>query len=132
MLSAENVAQQWEVSREQQDLFAVQSQNKTEAAQKAGHFDQEIVPVMVSSRKGSSAIYYLIYPSISEILSHQSLACMHGNICLSSSGPVEVKVDEFPRHGSNMDSMSKLRPCFIKHSSGTVTAGNASGLRLAA
>ncbi len=43
-----------------------------------------------------------------------------------------MKVDEFPRHGSNMDGMSKLRPCFIKHSSGTVTAGNASGLRVAA
>ncbi|XP_031731373.1 acetyl-CoA acetyltransferase, cytosolic [Anarrhichthys ocellatus] len=93
-ITAENVAKQWEVSREEQDLFAVQSQNKTEAAQKAGHFDQEIVPVMVSSRKG----------------------------------PVEVKVDEFPRHGSNMDGMSKLRPCFIKHSSGTVTPGNSSGV----
>uniref|UniRef100_A0A3Q3FF72 Acetyl-CoA acetyltransferase 2 n=1 Tax=Labrus bergylta TaxID=56723 RepID=A0A3Q3FF72_9LABR len=48
--------------------------------------------------------------------------------CLTSSGPVEVKVDEFPRHGSKVDSMSKLRPCFIKDSSGTVTAGNASGI----
>lgn len=92
-ITAENVAKQWDVSREQQDLFAVQSQNRTEAAQKAGHFDQEIVPVTVSTRQG----------------------------------PVEVKVDEFPRHGSNMDSMSKLKPCFIKNS-GTVTAGNASGI----
>jgi len=49
---AENVAKQWAVSREEQDQFAVRSQNKAEAAQKAGHFDQEIVPVMVSSRKG--------------------------------------------------------------------------------
>lgn len=47
---------------------------------------------------------------------------------LSCSGLVEVKVDEFPRHGSNVGSMSKLRPCFIKDSTGTVTAGNASGL----
>ncbi|KAF3702918.1 Acetyl-CoA acetyltransferase, cytosolic [Channa argus] len=45
-----------------------------------------------------------------------------------ADGPVEVKVDEFPRHGSNIDSMSKLRPCFIKDGSGTVTAGNASGI----
>lgn len=52
ILSAENVAKQWAVSREEQDQFAVQSQNKTEAAQKAGHFDQEIVAVMVPSRKG--------------------------------------------------------------------------------
>ena len=47
---------------------------------------------------------------------------------LSHSGLVEVKIDEFPRHGSNIGTMSKLRPCFIKDSSGTVTAGNASGL----
>uniref|UniRef100_A0A672YXD4 Acetyl-CoA acetyltransferase 2 n=1 Tax=Sphaeramia orbicularis TaxID=375764 RepID=A0A672YXD4_9TELE len=93
-ITAENVAKQWGITREDQDLFAVQSQNKTEAAQKAGHFDQEIVPVIVPSRKG----------------------------------PVEVKVDEFPRHGSNMDSMSKLKPCFIKDGTGTVTAGNASGI----
>ena len=51
-LSAENVAKQWSVSREEQDQFAVKSQNKTEAAQKAGYFDQEIVPIMVPSRKG--------------------------------------------------------------------------------
>lgn len=43
------------------------------------------------------------------------------------SGPVEVKADEFPRHGSNIDAMSKLKPCFLKDGSGTVTAGNASG-----
>lgn len=42
-------------------------------------------------------------------------------------GPVEVTVDEFPRHGSNMDAMSKLKPCFLRDKSGTVTAGNASG-----
>lgn len=50
--SAENVAKQWKVSREEQDQFAVQSQNKAEAAQKAGHFDNEIVPVVVSTRQG--------------------------------------------------------------------------------
>lgn len=50
--SAENVAKQWGVTREAQDQFAVTSQNRTEAAQKAGHFDQEIVPVVVPSRKG--------------------------------------------------------------------------------
>lgn len=55
--SAENVAKQWGVNREEQDQFAVRSQNRTEAAQKAGHFDQEIVPVMVPSRKGEEMIY---------------------------------------------------------------------------
>ncbi|XP_071007021.1 acetyl-CoA acetyltransferase, cytosolic [Oncorhynchus clarkii lewisi] len=93
-ITAENVAKHWGVSREAQDQFAAQSQNRTEAAQKAGHFDQEIVPVMVPSRKG----------------------------------PVEVKADEFPRHGSNMEAMTKLRPCFLKDGSGTVTPGNASGI----
>ncbi|KAJ8409643.1 hypothetical protein AAFF_G00217020 [Aldrovandia affinis] len=93
-ITAENVAKQWGVSREAQDQFAVSSQNRTEAAQKAGHFDSEIVPVIVPSRKG----------------------------------PVEVKMDEFPRHGSNLDAMSKLKPCFIKDGTGTVTAGNASGI----
>lgn len=50
--SAENVAKQWTVGREEQDQFAVRSQNKAEAAQKAGHFDNEIVPVVVSTRQG--------------------------------------------------------------------------------
>lgn len=63
MLSAENVAKQWGVSREAQDLFAVQSQNKTEAAQKAGHFDKEIVPVMVPSRQGQSVVIRCGFPS---------------------------------------------------------------------
>ena len=40
-----------------------------------------------------------------------------------------MKADEFPRHSSSMEAMSKLRACFIKDSSGTVTAGNASGTR---
>ncbi|XP_016391580.1 acetyl-CoA acetyltransferase, cytosolic-like [Sinocyclocheilus rhinocerous] len=93
-VTAENVAKQWGVSREAQDQFAVTSQNRTEAAQKAGYFDREIVPVTVPSRKG----------------------------------PVEVKADEFPRHGSNIDAMSKLKPCFVKDASSTVTAGNASGI----
>ncbi|KAK7907663.1 hypothetical protein WMY93_016275 [Mugilogobius chulae] len=93
-ITAENVAKQFGVTKEEQDKFAVLSQNRTEAAQKAGIFQPEIVPVQVPSRKG----------------------------------PVEVKDDEFPRHGSNLETMSKLRPCFIKDSTGTVTAGNASGI----
>ncbi|PWA27692.1 hypothetical protein CCH79_00000420, partial [Gambusia affinis] len=49
-------------------------------------------------------------------------------LLLCPSGPVEVKMDEFPRHESNIATMSKLKPCFVKDSSGTVTAGNASGI----
>uniref|UniRef100_A0A8B9HDP0 Acetyl-CoA acetyltransferase 2 n=1 Tax=Astyanax mexicanus TaxID=7994 RepID=A0A8B9HDP0_ASTMX len=95
-ITAENVAKQWTVSREAQDQYAVTSQNRTEAAQKAGHFNQEIVSVIVPSRKAERKI--IIY------------------------------VDEFPRHGSNIDAMSKLKPCFVKDGSGSVTAGNASGI----
>lgn len=50
--TAENVANQWDISREMQDAFAVASQNKAEAAQKAGRFADEIVPFTVKTRKG--------------------------------------------------------------------------------
>jgi acetyl-CoA C-acetyltransferase len=50
--TAENVASKYGVTREQQDKFAVASQNKAEAAQKAGRFNDEIVPVMLPQRKG--------------------------------------------------------------------------------
>ncbi|KAM6180531.1 acetyl-CoA acetyltransferase, cytosolic [Erethizon dorsatum] len=93
-VTAENVAKKWQVSREAQDKVAVLSQSRTETAQKAGHFDKEIVPVFVSSRKGLT----------------------------------EVKVDEFPRHGSNLEAVSKLKPYFLTDGTGTVTAANASGI----
>ncbi|XP_015354108.1 acetyl-CoA acetyltransferase, cytosolic [Marmota marmota marmota] len=93
-ITAENVAKKWQVSREDQDKVAVLSQNRTENAQKAGHFDKEIVPVFVSSRKGLT----------------------------------EVKTDEFPRHGSNLEAMSKLKPHFVTDGTGTVTPANASGI----
>uniref|UniRef100_A0A6J0UYI5 Acetyl-CoA acetyltransferase, cytosolic n=1 Tax=Pogona vitticeps TaxID=103695 RepID=A0A6J0UYI5_9SAUR len=93
-ITAENVAKQWHVKREEQDQLAVKSQNRAENAQKAGYFDKEIVPVLVPSRKGS----------------------------------VEVKTDEFPRHGCNLEAVGKLRPHFVTDGTGTVTAGNASGV----
>lgn len=93
-ITAENVAKQWKISREEQDQLAVQSQNRTEAAQKAGYFDKEIVPVEVPSRKG----------------------------------PVTVTTDEFPRHGSSLEGMKKLKPYFLKDGTGTVTPANASGI----
>jgi acetyl-CoA C-acetyltransferase len=54
--TAENVARKWQLTREEQDAFAVASQNKAEAAQKAGRFKDEIVPVTVTSRKGDVVI----------------------------------------------------------------------------
>jgi acetyl-CoA C-acetyltransferase len=90
--TAENVARQWQITRAQQDEFAVASQNKAEAAQKAGKFKDEITPVTIKSRKGD----------------------------------VIVDADEYPKHGTTLDSIGKLRPAFDKD--GTVTAGNASGI----
>jgi acetyl-CoA C-acetyltransferase len=92
--TAENVAQKYQITRQQQDEFAVASQNKAEAAQKAGNFKDEIAPVTIKSRKGD----------------------------------VVVDADEYPRHGTTLDAVSKLKPAFITDGSGTVTAGNASGI----
>jgi acetyl-CoA C-acetyltransferase len=90
--TAENVARQWQITRQQQDEFAVASQNKAEAAQKAGRFKDEIVPVTVKTRKGD----------------------------------IVVDSDEYPKHGTTLDAVVKLRPAFAKD--GTVTAANASGI----
>ncbi len=90
--TAENVAQKWQITREQQDQFAAASQQKAEAAQKAGKFKDEIVPVTIKTRKGD----------------------------------VLVDSDEYPKHGTTVEALAKLRPAFDK--SGTVTAGNASGI----
>ena len=90
--TAENVAQKWQITREQQDQFAAASQQKAEAAQKAGRFKDEIVPVTIKTRKGD----------------------------------VTVDADEYPKHGTTVEALAKLRPAFDKN--GTVTAGNASGI----
>src|SRR5437588_10809970 len=90
--TAENVARQWQITRQQQDAFAVASQNKAEAAQKSGRFKDEITPVTVKSRKGD----------------------------------IVVDSDEYPKHGTTLEAISKLRPAFDKE--GTVTAANASGI----
>ncbi|MEE4013064.1 acetyl-CoA C-acetyltransferase [Labrenzia sp. MBR-25] len=54
--TAENVAEKWQINREQQDEFAVASQNKAEAAQKAGRFKDEITPVTLQERKGERVV----------------------------------------------------------------------------
>src|ERR1700758_2382252 len=84
--TAENVAERWQITREQQDEFAAWSQEKAEAAQKSGRFKDEIVPVKIASRKG-------------EVL---------------------VEADEYPKHGTTIETLAKLRPAFDKN--GTVTA----------
>jgi len=54
--TAENVAREWQITREQQDHFAVASQNKAEAARKLGRFKDEIVPVIIKERKGEKIV----------------------------------------------------------------------------
>ena len=90
--TAENVAQRWQITREQQDEFAARSQARAEVAQKAGRFKDEIVPVAIATRRGETII----------------------------------DTDEHPKHGTTVEVLAKLRPAFDK--SGTVTAGNASGI----
>lgn len=56
-ITAENIAEQWGITRDEQDVFAVKSQNKAEAAQKAGKFNDEIVPIEIPQRKGDPIIF---------------------------------------------------------------------------
>ncbi|MGC2785754.1 MAG: acetyl-CoA C-acyltransferase, partial [Roseiarcus sp.] len=60
--TAENIAKKWQITREEQDRFAVGSQNKAEAAQKAGRFKDEISPVTVPTRKGDIVVDADEYP----------------------------------------------------------------------
>lgn len=61
-VTAENVAKKWQITREQQDAFAYASQQKAEAAQKAGHFKEQIVPVTIPGRKGDTIVEEDEYP----------------------------------------------------------------------
>ena len=60
--TAENVAEQWQITRDDQDAFAANSQNKAEAAQAAGKFKDEIVPVTIKGRKGDTIVDADEYP----------------------------------------------------------------------
>lgn len=91
-ITAENVAREFGISRERQDAFALSSQRKAAAAQIAGYFRDEIVPVSIETRKGNTV----------------------------------VDKDDHLRPDTNAEALAKLRPAFDK--SGSVTAGNASGL----
>lgn len=92
-VTAENIVEQWGLTREELDEFALASQQKAEAAIKAGKFKDEIVPVEIPQRKGD---------------------------------PVVFDTDEYPKFGSTLEKMAKLRPAFKKD--GVVTAANASGI----
>jgi len=70
--TAENVARQWQITREQQDRLAVGSQNRAEAARKAGRFADEIAPVTVKSRKGETVVAHDEY--IRDGVTYEALA----------------------------------------------------------
>ncbi|EZM78925.1 TPA: acetyl-CoA C-acetyltransferase [Streptococcus pyogenes] len=93
-ITAENIVQQYGLTREEQDAFAADSQRKAQLAIEKGRFKEEIAPVTISQRKGE---------------------------------PLLVDQDEYPKFGTTVDKLAKLRPAFIKDE-GTVTAGNASGI----
>jgi acetyl-CoA C-acetyltransferase len=90
--TAENVAEKYQITREQQDEFAAASQRKAGEAMQAGRFKDEIAPVTVKGRKGD----------------------------------VVISEDEYPKPSTDYAVLQKLRPAFSK--TGTVTAGNASGI----
>ena len=92
-ITAENVARLHSISREAQDALALSSQQKAAAAQEAGRFKSEIVPVAIPQRKGD---------------------------------PVVFDTDEYVNKKTNAEALAGLRPAFDK--SGSVTAGNASGI----
>ena len=99
-MTAENVAERCHVTREQQDEWAVISQNRAVDARDSGHFDREIVPVPVAAHKDSDK---------------------DGNE-IDVPDTVVTK-DDGPRAGTTMEVLAKLKPAFREN--GTVTAGNA-------
>ena len=92
-VTAENVAKKYGITREQQDALALASQQKAAAAQEAGRFKDEIVPVSIAQKKGD---------------------------------PIVFTADEFINKKTSAEALAGLRPAFDK--TGSVTAGNASGL----
>lgn len=98
-LTAEKVADQFEVSREDQDRFALHSHEKAITAIREGHFDQEIVPLTVAFKSPGK----------------------NGKVDVRE---VEFKRDEGPRADSTLEALAQLRPVFRE--GGSVTAGNSS------
>ena len=99
-LTAEKVAEQWNVSREDQDAFSVESHRRALAAQAAGHFDAEITPVTVRDTYVDLATQEL------------------------KTKEFVVSKDEGPREGTTMEALAKLKPVFA--AKGSVTAGSSS------
>ncbi len=91
-VTAENVSEKFQITRDEQDRFALRSQEKALKAQKEHKFDDEIINLKIKSKNGE----------------------------------INFSKDEHPREGINLEALRRLKPVFKK--SGTVTAGNASGI----
>ena len=108
-LTAERVARHYKISREDQDAFSLASHQKAIAAQQAGRFSEEIVPVSVTtstiseSGNGSKSSLSHLKPEVSEVV---------------------VNKDDGPRADTSLEALAKLRSAF--HAQGSVTAGNSS------
>ena len=119
--TAENINDIWGITREEQDAFAAASQQKTEAAQKAGRFDDEIVPVMVKVKKEMVPFAKDEYPKAG--VTKEGIAKLRGAFPVSPESPNPQVVNTFEPTGIQ-DAADKGQP--------RVTAANASGINAGA
>ena len=115
--TAENINDIWGITREEQAAFAAASQQKTEAAQKAGRFDDEIVPVMVKVKKEMVPFAKDEYPKAG--VTKEGIAKLRGAFPVSPESPNPQVVNTFEPTGIQ-DAADKGQP--------RVTAANASGI----
>ena len=115
--TAENINDIWGITREEQDAFAAASQQKTEAAQKAGRFDDEIVPVMVKVKKEMVPFAKDEYPKAG--VTKEGIAKLRGAFPVSPESPNPQVVNTFEPTGIQ-EAADKGQP--------RVTAANASGI----
>ena len=115
--TAENINDIWGITREEQDAFAAASQQKTEAAQKAGRFDDEIVPVMVKVKKEMVPFVKDEYPKAG--VTKEGIAKLRGAFPVSPESPNPQVVNTFEPTGIQ-EAADKGQP--------RVTAANASGI----
>ena len=115
--TAENINDIWGITREEQDAFAAASQQKTEAAQKAGRFDDEIVPVMVKVKKDMVPFAKDEYPKAG--VTKEGIAKLRGAFPVSPESPNPQVVNTFEPTGIQ-EAADKGQP--------RVTAANASGI----
>ena len=116
--TAENISDVWGISRQEQDSFAVSSQQKTQAAQQAGRFEDEIVPVMVKRKKDLVAFKVDEFPKVGVTL--EGIASLRGAFPVGPEGIVDDIVHTFEPTQIQEEHTRKHQP--------RVTAANASGI----